>query len=284
MASGQEGLSPRTRAFYAHMMTVLAEAGVPVMVGGAYALTPVTGIERHTKDLDLFLKPADRDRALGALEAAGCRVELTYPHWLAKAYDPEASDERFIDLIYRSGNGVSEVDDEWFAHAVEADVLGVSTRLSPVEESLWTKAFIMERERFDGADIAHLISACGDQLNWKLLLYRFGADWRVLLAHLTLFGYIFPSQRDPVPRAVMEVLRRRLERELAASPPDEKVCQGTLLSRGQYLVDVEERGFVDGRLRPDIDMTEEDIAHWTACIPEEERPTQRLLKDDETAG
>jgi hypothetical protein len=26
-------------------------------------------------------------------------------------------------------------------------------KLMPVEESIWTKAFIMERERFDGADI-----------------------------------------------------------------------------------------------------------------------------------
>jgi hypothetical protein len=28
-----------------------------------------------------------------------------------------------------------------------------------VEEMVWQKAFIMERERFDGADVVHLIQA-----------------------------------------------------------------------------------------------------------------------------
>ena len=32
-------------------------------------------------------------------------------------------------------------------------------RLIPVEEMIWSKGLIMERERFDGADVTHLIRA-----------------------------------------------------------------------------------------------------------------------------
>ena len=38
--------------------------------------------------------------------------------------------------------------------------------VAPAEESLWCKAFVMERERFDGADVAHIILAYGDRLDW----------------------------------------------------------------------------------------------------------------------
>jgi hypothetical protein len=45
------------------------------------------------------------------------------------------------------------------------------------------------------------------------------------------------------------------------------VCAGTLLSREQYLHDVEQLGYVDGRLTPASTMTEADVATWTAAIP-----------------
>jgi len=259
--------------FYRLVLTILHDARVPFLVGGTYAFTCYTDIGRRTKDIDLFFRPADCDAALEALAAKGFATQKPYPHWLAKAH----FGEDFVDLIYRSGNGLSEVDDGWFARATPGKVLGVDVLLCPPEELLWTKAFIMERERYDGADIAHLLLACAPRFDWKLLLYRFGEDWRVLLAHLVLFGYIFPSERGRIPREVMEVLLGRLHRELDAPLPDERICMGTLLSRGQYLVDVEDRGFQDGRLRPDVQMTEEDIHHWTHAIPEADRPTQQLV-------
>ena len=72
-------------------------------------------------------------------------------------------------------------------------------QIAPAEETIWSKAFVMERERFDGADVAHLILGHGDKLDWQRLLERFGPHWRVLLAHLVLFGFIFPSARSRVP-------------------------------------------------------------------------------------
>ena len=193
------GLDPRTRAFYVRTLAVLNEAAFPYLVGGAYALAKHAEIERHTKDLDIFVHRRDRDRVLRALEAAGYRTEVSFPHWLAKAF----GNDGFIDVIYSSGNGVVEVDEEWFAYASEGEILGVPVRLCPAEEMIWSKGYVQERERFDGADIAHLIRCRGQSMDWKRVLRRFGEHWRVLFSHLVLFGFIYPAERDAIPDWVL---------------------------------------------------------------------------------
>src|SRR3954452_19941038 len=155
MQTGLLDLEPQTREFYIRTMAILAEADVPFLVGGAFALFTYTGIARHTKDVDVFIKRPDRDRALAALSAAGYRTEVPFPHWLAKAHGEGC----FADLIYSSGNSVAEVTDDWFEHATDGEVLGVPVKLCPVEEMIWSKSYVQGRERYDGADVAHLIPA-----------------------------------------------------------------------------------------------------------------------------
>ena len=254
---------PDAEAVYRHVLEALREGGVEFLVGGAYAFTRYTGIERSTKDFDVFVRYTDRHRALEALADAGFDTEETFPHWLAKAF----WGDDFVDIIYSSGNGVAPVDDGWFAHAPEADVLGLRVKISPPEEMLWSKAFVMERERYDGADVIHLLRAGAATLDWDRLLHRFGSHWRVLLSNLVLFGFVYPSERARIPRHVMDTLLARLAGELDTSDPDAaKLCQGTVVSRQQYLIDVQEWGYTDGRLRPRGNMTAEEIAHWTAAI------------------
>jgi len=266
-------LDPETRDVYRKALQTLRAAGVEFMVGGAYALAPYTGVVRDTKDLDLFLRRRDCARALGALEAAGFVPELTFSHWLAKAY----AGDRFIDLIFSSGNCVAPVDDQWFTNAVPGEVLGESTLLCPPEEMIWSKAFIMERERYDGADVAHLFLACAARLDWRRLLERFGQRWRVLLSHLILFGFIYPGERALIPDGVMAELTRRLRRESGrrAAAPAGRVCHGTLISRQQYLLDVTHGGYADARLAPHGEMTATEIADWTAAISVDAQATPR---------
>jgi hypothetical protein len=260
-------LEPTTRVFYKDVLTTLNTSHVPFLVCGAFALESYTGINRRTKDLDIFVRPADRDRALAVLGGAGYSTELVFSHWLAKAY----SGEDFVDIIYCSGNGLCPVDATWFTHAVAGTVAGVAVRFCPAEEMIWQKAFIMERERFDGADVAHLIRACGRTLDWPRLLGRFGPHWRVLLSHLVLFGFIYPAHRAEVPDGLMGELLRRLQAELGGDPPRDHVCQGSLLSRAQYLIDLERWGYHDARLPPQGNMAVSEVRIWTDAIPEADR-------------
>jgi hypothetical protein len=257
-------LTAEARDFYCRVLATLTGAGIPALVGGAYAFARYTGIERHTKDFDIFLHRRDVGDALRALHQAGWRTELTFPHWLAKAH----CGDDFVDLIFSSGNGVAEVDDLWFAHAPEDHVLDTPARLIPAEEMIWSKSFIMERERFDGADIAHVLRARGPELDWPRLLSRFGDKWRVLFGHLVLFGFVYPDERDRVPAWVLRDLMARLEQETATPPPPGRLCQGTFLSREQYLADIECWGYRDARRVPGGTMTGADIERWTAAIEE----------------
>jgi predicted nucleotidyltransferase len=257
-------VAPHTAAFYRRALQLLVDAGVPFLVGGAFAHACFTGIRRSTKDLDLFIYRADYERVADLMRAEGWRAEMTYPHWLAKVH----AGEDFIDLIFNSGNGVTPVDDRWFHDNAQADVLGVPVRVANMEDGLLSKAFIMERERYDGADIAHLLQSNAERLDWPGLLQRFGPHWRVLLAHLVLFGFVYPGERHRVPAWVMEKLVSRLAAETHRPPSaDPQVCAGTLLSREQYLHDVERLGYLDGRLTAASTMTPDDVAEWTAAIP-----------------
>jgi hypothetical protein len=259
-------LDPTISAFYREAITTLQQAGLPFLVGGAYALQHYTGVTRHTKDFDVFVLPKDCPAVLRVFGAKGYATDLTFPHWLGKVYSPEA----FLDVIFSSGNGLVEVDAAWFDHAPLGMVMGYPVRLAPPEEIIWSKSFIMEREHFDGADVAHLLHACGPDLDWDRLLGRFGPHWRVLLSHLVLFSYIYPGKRSVLPERVLDLLLSRLREEHQIPAPDDQVCQGTLLSREQYLLDLERDGYRDARLAPQGKMTRAAVAHWTRAISQED--------------
>jgi hypothetical protein len=245
-------------AFYRSVMRALRHDGVPFLVGGTYALERHAGISRGTKDLDLFVTWEHWPAVMRAMESAGIQTELTFSHWLGKAY----RQTRTVDFVFAGGNGLARVDAEWFAHGVEAVVFDEAVHLCPAEEAIWSKAFIMERERFDGADVLHLLRAGARSLDWVRLVRRFGQHWRVLLAHLILFGFVYPGERDAVPAWVLRTLVTRLANQPPAAdePP---TCAGTLLSRAQYLVDVTAWGYADARLRPGGTMTAEQVEIWT---------------------
>ena len=255
-------LDEQSRDFYRSALARLDQNKLPYLVGGAYAFARYTGIERHTKDFDIFIRRGDWERAAKILRDAGYEIDLAFPHWIGKAFNGED----FIDLIFGAGNGVAVVDELWFEHAVPGRVLNMDVKLIPAEEMIWSKSLIMERERYDGADVAHIIHAVGEKLDWRRLIDRYGRLWRALYAHLILFGFIYPSDRSKVPRWVMQELGARLADEVRSPDSKDKTCYGTILSRQQYLIDIDRWGYKDARLRPSGTMSVEEIAHWTAGI------------------
>jgi predicted nucleotidyltransferase len=244
---------PRAQDFYVDALRHLDQAGVPYVVGGGYAMAYYTGIQRDTKDLDIFLKASDHKWALKVLESAGYGTEYFYPYWIAKAL----SGEMFIDILYNSSNGMNPVDDEWFDHAIDAEIHGYPTRLVPAEEQLWSKAFVQNRDRFDGADVHHLVLARGKDMDWQRLLRRFTGHEAVLYAHLVMFQYVYPTERDCVPDDVMQRLQERMASEPAPTQP---ITRGTVIAQRPYLTAVHKWGFVDGRLIPHGPLTTNELS------------------------
>jgi hypothetical protein len=254
---------PETSAFFEDALTRLSQSGIPFLVGGAFALGHFTLIDRPTKDLDLFLRRAHVDPALDLFRSIGYRATVPFPHWLAKA----ARGEEYVDLIFSSGNGIAVVDDDWFTHAAPASVLGVPVRLCPPEEMIWSKAFVQERERFDGADVLHLFLQLGESLDWNRLLRRFGPHWRVLFSHIVMYFFVYPGRRHTIPTWVVDTLLSRFSAERADGADD--VCNGTLLSREQYVFDVRDLALDDARVSPRGRLTPREVDIWTAAIEDE---------------
>lgn len=245
--------------FYRSVISVLRKAGVPFLVGGAYAMGTYTNINRRTKDLDLMILPADWPDAARALRLAGIFARLSFPHWLGKALSHGAQ----VDIIFSSGNGLCDVDERWFKYAPTARVLGGSVLLAPPEELIWSKSFVMERERFDGADILHIVRALAETLDWTRLRSRFTGHEHVLLTHLLLFTYAYPGDAHRLPAGL---LRDLFEAALAPDRVDPQLCRGTLLSRAQYLVDLKRSGLIDARRPPFGRLTPRELQIWTRGI------------------
>jgi hypothetical protein len=256
-AAGMEGLSREERKSLTHgefwipedervvyqlALRTLDEAGVPFVISGLYAIYEYTGIYRQTKDLDLFFQPEDVLPAAAALKAVGFRVELRQGHWLAKA----AKDGSMIDLIYGMGNGLHLLDEIWYRHGRAAVLAAVPVRVAPPEELLWHRLFVSERHRSDMADVVHLILTRGDEMDWNRILRRLGGHWRLLLAQLHFFDYVYPSHRRRVPQWVRDELDARARDASNDAAPGE-VCRGPLISRFSFAIDVNEWGFHDLR-------------------------------------
>ncbi|HEX2834744.1 MAG TPA: nucleotidyltransferase [Thermoanaerobaculia bacterium] len=256
--------NPDKTEFYRHTLELFTEAGLPFLVGGTHAYYRYTGIARETKDFDVFVPREAYPRFEEVVHRAGYQTELKFPHWLGKIY----KDKAFIDLIFSGGNGEAAVDDEWFEHSVEGKIFGVPVRLAAPEEMIWSKSYVMERERYDGGDVMHLILRTGTRLDWNRLVRRFGGHWRLLLMQIVKFGFVYPSERHRIPREITEELLQRFLAESNDRSSPEKVCYGTLTSRAQYLIDVREWGFADARLQPHGTMTKENVQHWTEAIKE----------------
>jgi hypothetical protein len=254
--------------FYRDVLQTLRHAEVPFLISGGFALQHFTGISREVRDLDVFVLEKHIHAALQALAQAGYPTELTFSHWLGKVYNHARTE--YVDLIFSSGNGLCKVTETWFERAVASEVFEMPVFLCAPEEMIWQKAFIMERERYDGADVAHLIRTQSDALNWQRLLGLFGKHWRVLLSHVILFEFIYPTERAKIPRWVKQSLVALLEKEFDEFSDQEQVCQGPFLSRSQFRVDTENWGYKDARLNI---MSPEEVAQWTEAAGEkEEKP------------
>lgn len=216
---------------------LLEEAKVVYAVAGAAALQEHTGICRYTKDLDIFLSASAASAALLLLREHGFKTEVRDPVWLAKAHRGEF----FVDLITGMSNGVLAVDASWIERAHPATVFGVKTRVLAPEELLTSKLFVARRERFDGADIAHIIYASRGKLQWDRVLQLTGEHWEVLLWALVLFRYVYPGQTEYVPHPVWQELLARFQR--AVNSPDSKASfRGSLIDDRMFAIDVNEWG------------------------------------------
>jgi len=222
-------------ALFREVLLLLEKKNVPYAVSGAFALRQHTGICRFTKDLDLFMTDRTSRQVMPFLQQCGFECELRDPVWLAKVHRGEF----FVDLITGMSNGVIVVEDSWIERASPAVILDVKTRVLAPEELVASKLFVAKRERFDGADIAHVIYGTYPRFDWDRALQLAGEHWEMLLWSLLLFRYVYPAQTHYVPAGVWRELLRRFESRIA-NPEPQASFRGSLIDDNMFAIDVNE--------------------------------------------
>lgn len=241
----QISLEPEEEKIFAEWLSILNDCDIPYVVGGAFAIHEYTCIWRFTKDLDVFLRPDDLKKALDAISRAGFDTEVRNRYWLAKA----TREGYLLDLIFSLSSGYIDINDSWFQTSVAAEIAGVKTHLPGVEELIASKVYVTRSDRFDGADIVHIIEAVKGNVHWQRLLQILKEDSVLVLWHLILFAYVYPGHADYLPQELMGELFEKL-RKGWSHPKDPKAFYGMMIDPLRFRVDVVDWGYHDERRMP----------------------------------
>lgn len=232
--------APEQEQLFREVLTLLNQSGVPYVVSGAFALRMHTGICRDTKDLDIFLPPEKVAEAMTFLQRHGFECTVADPVWLAKAHRGDF----FVDLITGMSTGTITVDRTWVERGTPSELFDVKVKMLGPEELIASKLFVTRRERFDGADIAHVIYSTRGKLDWDRIYLLVGEHWRLLFWHLVLYQYAYPAHVELVPRSVWRDLIGRFEQEVE-HPDRAAEFRGSLIDPLMFAIDVDEWKLAD---------------------------------------
>jgi len=179
---------------YLSAIQALRKDGVPFLLGGGFALATYTGCWRDTKDIDFYVMPHDRSAAVKSLTRAGFDDYYSRVPYDRKWIHRNVRSKMIVDVIWAMANQRARVDSAWFQRAGSVSIRGELLDVLPLEEMLWCKLYIMQRDHCDWTDIFNLLHARGQELDWSHLLRRLGPDRPLLNALLTIYGWLCPGQ------------------------------------------------------------------------------------------
>jgi len=238
--NGKGALSPAEK-FYHDVLKIAVESKIPFLIGGTYAVRIYTGIVRETKDIDLFCRPGDHTRLLELFQQRGYKTPIIDEQWLAKI----KKDSFLGDVIFGLAKSNTPINDQWFVEHKEGELFGLTVPVMSPTELIWSKTIVQDRYKNDMSDIVHVILKQHKAIDWKRLLSHMEHYWELLLIDILYFRFVYPSEREKIPRWVLDELLERHARQTKLPTPKKKVCRGRLFSTFDYEIDVKEWGFED---------------------------------------
>jgi hypothetical protein len=204
-------LTPTQLALYGEVIGRALDSKMPFAVGGSLSMALYAGAIRPSRDLDLYVTPRTKDRMIDLLINMG----------FADFYDQRPYDRSWIfrsafgddivDVIWGMANHRTEVDTAWIQRGPVVDFEGRSLRLIPVEELIWSKLYVLQKDRCDWPDILNLIGHCGASVDWPRLRDRLGDDIPLLDAVLSVYAWLRPERdTDAGPAETPAQTRARL--------------------------------------------------------------------------
>lgn len=197
---------PEQWAIYERVLAEAQRRNLPFAVGGGLAAMTYAGQWRNTKDIDVYVLPSDRDRMIRLVSELG--LEDFYEkqpydrRWIYRSYQKDV----IIDIMWAMANQRAQVDERWLlGPMVEAG--GLRFPLLPAEEEMWSKLYVLQRDRCDWPDALNLLYGVGPELDWRRLMLRVGNDRGLLAGLLSAFAWICPERARELPVWLWQELR-----------------------------------------------------------------------------
>jgi len=178
---------------------------IPFALGGGLALGYYTGHLRRSKDLDIYVRPEDRASVIDVVGRCGLQdyydVTPYDREWIYRAH----VDGVIVDTIWAMANKRSTVDDQWI-EGPSVQLCGQTVPVIPAEELIWSKLYVLQRDRCDWPDIINLIGATGPSLDWEHLFARVAEDLPLMKGVMSIFSWLAPERAERIPRRVWSKL------------------------------------------------------------------------------
>jgi hypothetical protein len=191
---------------YRTALEAIRKSGVPFLLGGSFGLAFYTGRWRNTKDLDIVVHPSSHQILATSLASVGFLDffdKQPYDRgWIYRTM----RDGVIVDIIWGMANRRAQVDDIWFENAPTVNVHDEVVQIVPMEELLWTKLYVLQRDRCDWPDILNLLYDGIHHLDWKHLLNRLEDDLALLKAIIVVFSWLCPDRAQEIPSYVKDFL------------------------------------------------------------------------------
>jgi hypothetical protein len=206
---------------YSSAISAAREAGVPFLLGGGLAMMAFTGQWRDTKDIDIYILPKHRRAMIGALTRAG--FADYYPRqrydrrWIYRGFRDGVN----VDIMWGMANHIAQVSEEWFERAGWIQIRGEKLWVAPMEEMMWCKLYILQRNRCDWIHLFNLVFARSRDIDWGHLLSLLKGDAPLLKAFLTVYTWLCPNQALGLPKN----LRKQLGGQ-GAGRGKSRTCEG----------------------------------------------------------
>jgi hypothetical protein len=189
---------PEQWAIYERVIAEARTRGLRFAVGGGLAAMTYAGQWRNTKDIDLYVLPQDRQAMIQLVTELGLedlyQKEPYDRNWIYRSY----KDDVIVDIMWAMANQRAQVDERWLkGPLVEAG--GQRFRLLPAEEEIWSKLYVLQRDRCDWPDALNLLYGVGPRLDWRRLVTRAAEDRALLAALLSAFAWICPERARELP-------------------------------------------------------------------------------------
>jgi hypothetical protein len=189
---------------YAQIIQAAQARNVPLAIGGGFAFSAYAHRWRSTKDIDLYILHEHLEEMIDILRGANFQdyfEQLPYDRrWIYRAH----RNGLIVDLIWGMANYLTQTDAGWLTGETEIEIRGTAVKLLPVEELIWAKLYVLQRDRCDWPDLLNLIHTQAEKIDWDRLLARVDKDLRLVGGVLNVFSWLCPDRAHVVPQWVWQ--------------------------------------------------------------------------------